>query len=234
MGPARRRSGFTLVELLVVIAMIAILAALLFPVFAEVRERARQTACLSNLKQIGMAVAPYADDNNDMYPLGSLLLVPGQDGKWDRMPTTCCGDIAKLSVAARLVPYTRSTQVFFDPSDPRGDRVTGYWDPKIARVSYTFNWGVSSGVIWPNLPRGKQNIPQIPLRLAEVARPGLLQLTFDMTPYHRLVAFQEGWWKNIGYADGHVKFTRFLGYALPQHQDPWLWNESNPRQPVNI
>ena len=56
----RRRRGFTLIELLVVIAIIAILAAILFPVFAQARERARQTACLSNLRQVGLGLQLYA------------------------------------------------------------------------------------------------------------------------------------------------------------------------------
>ncbi|MFO8082009.1 MAG: prepilin-type N-terminal cleavage/methylation domain-containing protein, partial [Armatimonadota bacterium] len=56
------RRGFTLIELLVVIAIIAILAAILFPVFARAREKARQTSCLSNLKQVGLAAMMYAQD----------------------------------------------------------------------------------------------------------------------------------------------------------------------------
>src|ERR1700760_2336700 len=59
--------GFTLIELLVVIAIIAILAAILFPVFAQVREKARATACLSNLKQIGLGVTQYTIDNDEHF-----------------------------------------------------------------------------------------------------------------------------------------------------------------------
>lgn len=65
------RQGFTLIELLVVIAIIAILAAILFPVFAQAREKARQTACLSNLKQIGTAFQMYTQDNDEMMPVWS-------------------------------------------------------------------------------------------------------------------------------------------------------------------
>src|SRR6266852_2791150 len=64
----RRREGFTLIELLVVIAIIAILAAILFPVFAQAREKARAASCLSNNKQIGLAVAMYLQDYDETYP----------------------------------------------------------------------------------------------------------------------------------------------------------------------
>src|SRR5216683_460211 len=64
----KRRSGFTLIELLVVIAIIAILAAILFPVFAQAREKARMTACLSNMKQIGTSLLMYVQDYDETYP----------------------------------------------------------------------------------------------------------------------------------------------------------------------
>ena len=67
-GNARGHSAFTLVELLVVVAIICLLVAILFPVFASVRERARQTSCLSNLKQIGLGLEQYLGDYDSIYP----------------------------------------------------------------------------------------------------------------------------------------------------------------------
>jgi len=67
--PSRGVSGFTLIELLVVIAIIAILAAILFPVFAQAREKARQTSCLSNVKQIGTALTMYVQDFDEALPM---------------------------------------------------------------------------------------------------------------------------------------------------------------------
>jgi prepilin-type N-terminal cleavage/methylation domain-containing protein/prepilin-type processing-associated H-X9-DG protein len=66
-----RRRGFTLIELLVVIAIIAILAAILFPVFAQAREKARQTSCTSNLKQLATGIMMYAQDYDEMFPRGN-------------------------------------------------------------------------------------------------------------------------------------------------------------------
>src|SRR5689334_18463236 len=71
-----RRSGFTLIELLVVIAIIAILAAILFPVFAQAREKARSASCLSNLKQIGTGVMMYTQDNDEFMPYGYMYDFP--------------------------------------------------------------------------------------------------------------------------------------------------------------
>src|SRR5215831_778868 len=64
------RQGFTLIELLVVIAIIAVLAALLFPVLASSQQKARKTACLSNLRQVGVAITIYASDNSGNIPYG--------------------------------------------------------------------------------------------------------------------------------------------------------------------
>src|SRR3954470_6189627 len=64
----QRRHGFTLIELLVVIAIIAILAAILFPVFAQARDQARKTTCLSNTKQLGLGVMMYIQDYDEQFP----------------------------------------------------------------------------------------------------------------------------------------------------------------------
>ncbi len=79
-------AGFTLIELLVVIGIIAVLAAILFPVFATVRGKARQTACVSNLRQIGMAVQMYAQDYDGLAPYAADASDKAVPGMWDSQP----------------------------------------------------------------------------------------------------------------------------------------------------
>src|ERR1700676_2407018 len=79
----RPASGFTLIELLVVIAIIAILAAILFPVFAQAREKARQAACLSNQNQISKAMLMYLGENDETYPGYTLNIGPYNGWLWE-------------------------------------------------------------------------------------------------------------------------------------------------------
>ena len=89
------KRGFTLIELLVVIAIIAILAAILFPVFAKAREKARQTNCLSNVKQLALGALMYAQDNDET------------------LPFAYCGGYYWVVI---LQPYLKNTQMLYCPS----------------------------------------------------------------------------------------------------------------------
>lgn len=104
------RQGFALIELLVVIAIIAILAAILFPVFAQAREKARQTTCLSNGKQIGLATIMYVNDYDEMFPFQQWrdwgdAQVPGRRRVWtmDIAPYVKAGQYCTSGHARRAV-----------------------------------------------------------------------------------------------------------------------------------
>jgi prepilin-type N-terminal cleavage/methylation domain-containing protein len=109
------RRGFTLIELLVVIAIISILAAILFPVFAQAREKARQTACSSNLKQIGTAFMMYSQDYDECLPdrRDLKLSLPGGWKPWTSWPTS---DPRAGWAALTLEPYTKNTAIWTCPS----------------------------------------------------------------------------------------------------------------------
>ena len=98
------RSAFTLIEILVVIAIIAILAAILFPVFARARENARRTSCASNLKQIGLGLLQYTQDFDEKMPF-SFFGAAGDS------------DAANYKWMDAIFPYVRSEQLFDCPSD---------------------------------------------------------------------------------------------------------------------
>ncbi len=103
------RRGFTLIELLVVIAIIAILAAILFPVFARAREKARQTSCLNNQKQMGLATLMYAQDYDETYNLAYTVPSIGTR-HWPHL----------------LEPYVKNVNLFECPSDPDPWSTGGY------------------------------------------------------------------------------------------------------------
>lgn len=111
-----KRKGFTLIEMLVVIAIITIIAAILFPVFASAREKARQTTCASNMKQIGVAVTMYAQDYDEM-------IVPSAIGT---------AGVNLVAWPSLLMPYLKSAGVFVCPD--ADDSIKPY-DSKY--ISYT-------------------------------------------------------------------------------------------------
>jgi prepilin-type N-terminal cleavage/methylation domain-containing protein/prepilin-type processing-associated H-X9-DG protein len=132
--PRRPRSapGFTLIELLVVVAIIAVLAAILFPVFAQAREKARQASCLSNMKQVGLAVLQYNQDNDETYPLSFYKLPSG----------VCSASVTAVSWPRLIAPYAKDTGIYRCPSAAETPGNTpGTGDTAEARypVTYAYN-----------------------------------------------------------------------------------------------
>lgn len=152
---SRGRKGFTLIELLVVIAIIAILAAILFPVFAQARDKARQASCLSNLKQGGLAMMGYAADYDDTFPM-AFGVRPGtaQHYRWDfyhAVPANWRAgapqsyiDMSNMFWANSIQPYMKSYEVLVCPSTfPLDPPLVDYSAPNpgtfVATASYTYN-----------------------------------------------------------------------------------------------
>ncbi len=156
------RHGFTLIELLVVIAIIAILAAILFPVFARAREKARQTSCLSNLKQIGLAALMYAQDYDEIYPPG-LIDSPGAG----QGPVSQSTYFVTCKLTADLIyPYVKNRQAFFCPSGDRGNTYSG---------DYGFNRRIC--------PDMRAGVGEPPVPMAHVKKPAEKFLCFDSGAY---------------------------------------------------
>jgi len=208
------RRGFTLIELLVVIAIIAILAAILFPVFAKAREKARQTSCLSNHRQVGTAWMSYVQDFDEMTPpMNSFHAVYG-----------------RVWIQTILQPYMRSREIWQCPSFDV-PAMGGCEDRH--RLGIGYNWG--NHPTYP--PTG--DVGWISYKsLAVLQRPAEFCLFLDTRcmgagPYGDGVlggfpTWRTGTWPfnaphnegmNIAWGDGHGKWTRV---------DPLLENQFYP------
>ena len=178
----QRKRGFTLIELLVVIAIIAILAAILFPVFQKVRENARRTACLSNLKQIGLAIVQYNQDADEKMPPG--YDVYGRGNGW----------------AGQVYGYIKSVAVFHCPDDS-GVFVYG------SSYGINSNFAIASKTTPANAgaPNGQAlaafNSPAKTVMLFEVATSGG-QYGYDLSSLGG-VPDENGQTPNGGYVNGH-------------------------------
>jgi prepilin-type N-terminal cleavage/methylation domain-containing protein/prepilin-type processing-associated H-X9-DG protein len=194
------RVGFTLLELLVVIAIIVLLAAILFPVFATVRENSRKTACLSNEKQIGLGLLQYTQDYDEMGPRESF-------GTFNSDPTLN----TQYVWMDATIPYVKSVSVYTCPSHVFA-RNTGpvsstyVTQTGITRInldgthllSYGINRNYYLGVADPDCPVASASCPETPnqprasnpfssntrsIRLSQIARPGETVLLTDNSVY---------------------------------------------------
>ena len=208
-----RRTGFTLIELLVVIAIITILAAILFPVFAQAREKARAISCMSNTRQIGIGTVMYVQDYGETFPMNLYFGDAGGGAP-----------CVFLSYQA-VVPYIKNMQIFQCPSAPKAldfPKAMGIISmpppcvasPELTTVSYfpnfsLVNWGNPSNVFGPN---------NRPVRtLGEIEFPVETAAWYDSTgtlpdqyfgmmdepvqPRHNLAV-------NTAFVDGHAKTVR--------------------------
>jgi len=222
-----KRAAFTLIELLVVIAIIAILAAILFPVFAQARDKARAASCLSNAKQIGLAWTMYVQDYDEMYPCNS----------WDgALMGTTDNDIHKDGRRFtlwmwRIMPYLKNKQIFVCPSDP---------NPKSGWTGYSTDptdcWGVPTPISYGHNQHlfgyggsnktgcdgeGPQDwaIFYTPMSLAAVPTPAQ---TYMLSDYAR--GYMESWWINNLRASNYTRVYNQSapgGGATADNTEPW-------------
>ncbi len=222
----RRRRGFTLIELLVVIAIIAILAAILFPVFARAREKARQTSCTSNLKQIALAMLMYVQDYDERFSPYEVRH----------------GDTLRRTAAAydTIHPYVNNEQVFICPSGEY--TYTGHSDTRSLWPSGTGVYRETMLASYAAVLQGSSTAPERPYptaftttgrKLATFTRPSETIIVFETgTAYlaHKSsvgfsntaphapanmndsgnvgsMRYRHNMQMNVAYADGHVKST---------------------------
>jgi prepilin-type N-terminal cleavage/methylation domain-containing protein/prepilin-type processing-associated H-X9-DG protein len=213
-----RRRGFTLIELLVVIAIIAILAAILFPVFAQAREKARQTTCLSNLKQIGLGVMMYAQDYDEAYPSASVYGDADGVDSWHAQGSG-------RQIKDLIVPYTKNLDIWQCKSDSNG------WF-QTYKNSYWWNYCLSGRDFFQSL---KYFPPVTTAAIDRVANLQMIQDNWVASHTAGLTGGQRRW--NIAFADGHAKFTRYMdqgGDTKNAQLNPWYYNLWYPKTPVNV
>ena len=199
-----RAGGFTLIELLVVIAIIAILAAILFPVFARARESARKTNCVSNLRQLGLALHMYAQDWDERLPLDKYM--GNSDERLWRL-------------VRPIYPYVKNKNIFYCPSAPVGAR----FDPTIVDSDYNWSHGWITYLYFSwYAPDPKRPFHKVRPDMAPYIPPARPRVLTEMDPYPSTTWLMSCWFQKgkkvpflhsymhkmilpVLYLDGHVK-----------------------------
>jgi len=215
-----RGRGFTLIELLVVIAIIAILAAILFPVFAKAREKARQTSCLSNLKQIGLAFHQYSQDYDERWPLNAYTC-PAGAGSTDN-------GVTELWYHP-LNPYIKNYQIFKCPSatyNPMG--TLGPSGKPLYSSAAAYGWAAwHIGTTQYTLLSGVAD--------ADILDPAQTLVCADAKGYYRVTGQKDGLYNdvqldgrhndgvNVLFADGHAKWMMVSDLEYPDGNSRSKW-----------
>jgi prepilin-type N-terminal cleavage/methylation domain-containing protein/prepilin-type processing-associated H-X9-DG protein len=218
----RQRKAFTLIELLVVIAIIAILAAILFPVFAQAREKARQVTCLSNLKQIGLATQMYMQDYDEAVPWSCLGRI------WATREKVLYKNVRPddIYVVEMVRPYAKNDMIWYCPSTgPSYVWKDAFKLPfSYNGSSYLFNMMcITVNSCAPNVQSKPGFFAGKPL--ASFPAPAQAPLFYDM-PYMVPGAPHTSLF-NVTYLDGHAKAIRkkdgyYWAYFVDHSCDGWL------------
>ncbi len=239
--------GFTLIELLVVIAIIAILAAILFPVFAQARAKARQTACLSNLKQVGTGIMMYAQDYDEMLP-GNSFTAPNNSAG-DAGLTNAAGTQNPRGFmepepqvgrnwARDIQPYVKNLQVYVCPdTEPRGAGQV-YAETRVpggGNVSYLLNGLVSSqamavipntaDIVFMHEYRYISRVSQVRPYPSGTMNGKQRYISFNNALYD--IEHNEG--ANLLYCDGHAKWKKKTAIMFKEFGADTT-RESNPNR----
>lgn len=203
-GQVRSQRAFTLIELLVVIAIVAILAAIMYPVFARAREKARAARCLSNLRQIGMAIQLYADDYDGRVPYGVDPVDRHCPYIWNAFPHWQAQIPAMPYYFDILQPHCRSPELFRCPSD------SGFDDLEIASAHLPTH--PSSYEKWDTSYFYRTELAFRRLRLSGLSWPSDTHVLADgVGHWHGGRRLRQGRY-NVLYADGHTKSATFDQY----------------------
>lgn len=213
----RWSGGFTLIELLVVIAIIAILAAILFPVFAKAKYQAQLTKCLNNMKQWGVAMSMYANENNNNFPYAGananpyLKLKPGVPPFGDGGSPTCYDALGRYVAKSEEVRWCPAFKAKFkqytNPKDPNN-----YWGWSYYYYSDVHNPYVAqypkSALCGPNGKTYALSNIRVPSK-----KPAIAEVTNSHSEYcagNEMSTSKGGPWSgSYMYCDGHVRFMIF-------------------------
>ncbi|MBN1458017.1 MAG: prepilin-type N-terminal cleavage/methylation domain-containing protein [Armatimonadetes bacterium] len=219
--PDRRARGFTLMELLVVIAIIGILASLLFPVYAQARESARKALCLSNVRQLTLAVMMYAADYDGRFPLSAYRPASGTGRPTDDSPIW----------PAYIAPYVGNEDVFYCPDCPEGSRYVDTWKDR-GLLSIGLNRDLEDRTYNTPYHESVFSNPARTILLAD-STPGAteaptngrgFQVTGDREPNTQSgIGSRHAGGTNVGFVDGHAAWVRSESMWQLENPAGLLW-----------